>query len=196
MLAVLAGNWKREIKNAVKGLWAERRTVSLRQLSTLSSLSYCCYSAASQRHYTAKCGLLLPAFRGLRPCLCVGRAKTCKNCRTDRHAVRDMDSSGPRKTCVRRRSRSPAGEGSFLVGWGGMSGRYSEYAASAMQKQLNRPRCSLAYGVGGPGNRVLSGDPGQLLADILGHARTCRRSTYSTLVARGQQRCGIWLAVL
>jgi len=76
---------------------------------------------------------------------------------------------GPGKHVLEGGPDPPQGKDHFWWG-GGMSDRYSEYAASAMQKQLNRPRCSLAYEVGWAREPSVKWGPGTTFG---GHTWTC-----------------------
>jgi len=69
----------------------------------------------------------------------------------------------------------------------------------AVLKRLNRSRCRSGCDSWGQRKHVRVGPEfrreGALLEPRLGHAETCPGSLFSTLFARGQERCGAWLPV-
>jgi len=70
-------------------------------------------------------------------------SEPCKNAWTDRDIVWVEVSGGLKELCIRWRSRSPMGSGKF-----GGRGAHWDGLPWALQKRLNRSRCSLGCGLG------------------------------------------------
>jgi len=82
-------------------------------------------------------------------CRSVTLVSPAKNGWTDRDAVWDEDSGGPREPCIIWGSRSPHGKGQFFLGEKGRPiVKYRDTLQSVVQKRLNRLRCRLDFGFG------------------------------------------------